>query len=199
MKTWKDALDGVALYREVLASAEDNSITVVIIGTMHNFYGLLKSKEDKYSSLDGEDLVKKKVAQVVTMGGNFIDGNGFDRTNWGGSETLCSYTDWSCLNTERNKMCRYVINHCPAPFVASGWEVGCGDYYNANYGNVITGQSLRKLDTTHILRRSYEYHFLTRGEKLLISVAIVTINALYIMPSEVKVIITPPLLMVKSL
>mgnify|MGYP001791647824 CR=1 FL=1 len=162
--SWKEALDGVSLYREILASAEDSSITVVIIGTMHNFYDLLQSEGDKFSELDGVQLVEKKVAQVVTMGGNFIDGQGYDRTNWGGSDLLCEYTDWSCLNQERNEMCRYVIEHCPSPFVASGWEVGCGDYYNANFGNVMTGQSLRKLDTTHILRRSYEYHFVTRGE-----------------------------------
>lgn len=162
--SWKEALDGVSLYREILASAEDSSITVVIIGTMHNFYDLLRSGGDKFSELDGVQLVEKKVAQVVTMGGNFIDGQGYDRTNWGGSDLLCEYTDWSCLNQERNEMCRYVIEHCPSPFVASGWEVGCGDYYNANFGNVMTGQSLRELDTTHILRRSYEYHFVTRDE-----------------------------------
>ena len=164
LKSWKDAIDGVALYREILASAEDHSITVVIIGTMQNFADLLRSEGDHFSSLSGVELVEQKVEQVVTMGGNFIDGKGLDRTNWGGSEKLCSYTDWSCINEDRNAMCRYVIEHCPSPFVASGWEVGCGDYYNANYGNVMTGHHLRDLDTTHILRRSYEYHFLTRGE-----------------------------------
>ncbi len=164
LRSWKDAMDGVALYREILASAADKSITIVIIGTMHNFADLLKSKGDQFSLLTGKELVKQKVEQVVTMGGNFIEGKGYDRTNWGGSKTLCSYTDWSCINKERNKMCRYVIKHCPSPFIASGWEVGCGDYYNANYGNVITGQGLRDLDSSHILRRSYEYHFLTRGE-----------------------------------
>lgn len=158
-----DALDGVKLYREILASAEDKSITVVIIGTMHNFYGLLKSGPDQWSDLDGEALVEKKVEKVVTMGGNFIDGKGLDRTNWGGAEELCSYTDWSCVREERNRMCRYVIDHCPAPFIASGWEVGCGDYYEANYGNVMTGQGLKRLPKDHIIRRSYEYHFDFRG------------------------------------
>jgi len=164
LKSWKEALDGVALYREVLASAEDKSITVAIIGTMHNFYALLKSEADVYSSLSGKDLVEQKVKEVVTMGGNFIDGKGYDRTNWGGADQLCSYTEWSCLNESRNRMCRYVIDNCPSPFIASGWEVGCGDYYEANYGNVMTGQSLIKLDSNHILRRSYEYHFKTRRE-----------------------------------
>ena len=63
LKSWKDAKDGVALYREVLASAEDTSITVIVVGTMHNFAGLLKSSGDQYSPLSGVDLVKKKVAK----------------------------------------------------------------------------------------------------------------------------------------
>ncbi|MEL6845628.1 MAG: hypothetical protein AAFP02_20685, partial [Bacteroidota bacterium] len=61
-------------------------------------------------------------------------------------------------------MCRYVIENCPSPFIASGWEVGCGDYHEAAQGNVITGQKLLELDSTHVLRRSYEYHFQARGE-----------------------------------
>ncbi len=88
---------------------------------------------------------------------------GLDRTNWGGAEELCSYTEWSCVREERNRMCRYVIENCTAPFVASGWEVGCGDYYNAAYGNVMTGQGLKDLAPDHIIRKSYEFHFETRG------------------------------------
>lgn len=163
IESWEEAKDGVALYREILAAANDKSITVVIIGTMHNFYGLLKSGPDRSSILTGKELVRRKVAEVVTMGGNFIDGKGLDRTNWGGAEELCSYTDWSCVKEERNAMCRYVIENCPAPFIASGWEVGCGDYYNAEYGNVMTGQGLKDLAKDHIIRKSYEFHFKFRG------------------------------------
>ncbi|MDW3196037.1 MAG: nucleoside hydrolase [Cytophagales bacterium] len=163
VKSWEEARDGVSLYREILAAAKEKSITVVIIGTMHNFYGLLQSGPDRNSTLTGKELVKEKVAEVVTMGGNFIDGKGLDRTNWGGAEELCSYTDWSCVKEERNAMCRYVIENCQAPFIASGWEVGCGDYYNAEYGNVITGQGLKGLAEDHIIRKSYEFHFQFRG------------------------------------
>ena len=163
MKSWEESLDAVALYREILASAENESITIVVIGTQHNFYGLLKSGPCKYSDKTGIELVKEKVKLVGTMGGNFIDGKGLDRTNWGGANALCDYTFWSCLNEERNRMCRFVIDNCPAPFMASGWEVGCGDYHNANYGNVMTGQGLKKLDENHIIRKCYEYHFKYRG------------------------------------
>ena len=163
LEKWDDVNDAVAMYREILASAADKSITIVVIGTMHNFYGLLKSGACEYSGLSGKELVHKKVKLVATMGGNFIDGKGLDRTNWGGADKLCEYTSWSCLNKERNEMCRFVIENNPAPFMASGWEVGCGDYYNANFGNVMTGQGLKKLDKDNIVRRSYEYHFEHRG------------------------------------
>ena len=60
-------------------------------------------------------------------------------------------------------MCRYVIDNCPAPFIASGWEVGCGDYHDANRGNVMTGQALKELHEDNIIRNCYEYHFKFRG------------------------------------
>ncbi|MEM8507082.1 MAG: hypothetical protein AAF717_04595 [Bacteroidota bacterium] len=93
------------------------------------------------------------------LGGNFLNNKGWDRTNWGGSEHLCAYTDWSCLNEERNLMCRYVIENCPAPFMASGWENGNGDYLNANNGYVMTGQGLKQLPEDHIIRVGYEKYF----------------------------------------
>lgn len=163
LKSHTDALDSVSLYREILASAEPKSITIVVIGTMHNLSALLKSGGCSFSPLSGIELVKQKVKLVCTMGGNFIEGQGHDRTNWGGSDALCGYTEWSCLNKERNEMCRFVIENCSSPFVASGWEVGCGDYHNAKRGNVMTGQALKQLDDNHIVRRSYEFHFAARG------------------------------------
>jgi len=163
IEKWEDSYDGVKLYRELLESAEDTSITVVIIGTMHNFHDLLKSEPDELSPKAGKQLVAEKVKLVTTMGGNFLNNKGLDRTNWGGSETLCPYTEWSCLNEERNRMCRHVIENCPAPFMASGWENGNGDYYGAQNGNVMSGQALKTLPESHIIRQSYEKHFAYRG------------------------------------
>ena len=160
---YRDAIDSVALYREVLANAEPHNVTVIVIGTMHNLAALLQSDACEHSPLSGIDLVRDKVRQVVAMGGNFIDGAGHDRTNWGGADALCGYTEWSCLNASRNELTRYVIEHCPAPLVASGWEVGCGDYHDAQRGNVMTGQGLKALPEGHIARASYEYHFAHRG------------------------------------
>ena len=159
IESWNKSVDGVGLYREILASAPDTSITVVIVGTMHNFYGLLQSSPCKFSGKNGVELVRDKVKMVVTMGGNFPEGKGYDRANWGGSDKLCPSYSWACLDKERNAMVRYVLEHCQAPFIASGWEVGNGSFNNLGYGTVWTGQGLKQLPANHIIRRGYEYHF----------------------------------------
>jgi hypothetical protein len=50
IESWNKSVDGVALYREILASAPDTSITVVIVGTMHNFFCSLRRNGKLYST-----------------------------------------------------------------------------------------------------------------------------------------------------
>jgi hypothetical protein len=157
LENWENAIDAVSLYREILSSAEDSSITIVVVGSMRNIYGLLKSEPDDYSDKSGVELIGKKVKLIVSMGGNFINGRGIDRANWGGSDEI-----WG-LNKEQNRITRYVLENCSAPLVASGWEVGDGNFRNANFGRVATGQGLKKLENDHIVRRAYEYHYKQRG------------------------------------
>ena len=61
----------VDLYRKTLAAQPDNSVTVVAVGFMQNLDNLLASKADTYSTLNGKDLVKKKVKQLVIMGASY--------------------------------------------------------------------------------------------------------------------------------
>ncbi|MEM9159563.1 MAG: hypothetical protein AAGB46_10980 [Verrucomicrobiota bacterium] len=160
-----DAPAAERLYREILASSPDRSVTIIVIGTLHNIEYLLKTKGDEFSPLSGVELVSKKVAQVVSMGGNFIDGSGHDRANWGGSEFLCRPDrTWACLDKQRNELSRFVVENCPAPFVASGWENGNGQFNEAEQGDVRTGQGLKNLPEGHVIRRSYEHHFESRGQ-----------------------------------
>ena len=114
-----DALDSVALYREILASAEPRSSTIVGIGTMHDLSALLESDLCKFSELNGKDLVENSFLQVVATGGNLIDGKGRDRRNRSGADALCDYNEWSCQNKERTAVCHFVFENCKAPFVAS--------------------------------------------------------------------------------
>lgn len=62
--------DAVALYRKILAQADDNSVTILSIGFLTNISRLLESGPDVYSSLTGVDLVKRKVRSVVAMCGS---------------------------------------------------------------------------------------------------------------------------------
>jgi hypothetical protein len=107
--------------------------------------------------------VERKVAEIATMGGNFINGAGFDRTNWGGSKSLGKVASWARLNSERNALSRYIIDHCPVPLIASGWENGNGTFAGANQGDVRAGQRLKEKSESNITRRAYEHHFATRG------------------------------------
>lgn len=65
------APDAVSLYREILAAQPDHSVVIVTVGYLTNLSYLLESGVDKISSLNGKDLVQKKVKQLVCMGGRY--------------------------------------------------------------------------------------------------------------------------------
>ena len=74
VKTSDDVPGAVALYRRLLTSEPDRSVTIVSLGGYTNLAGLLDSKPDKDSSLDGRALVEKKVKRLVIMDGLFPGG-----------------------------------------------------------------------------------------------------------------------------
>ena len=61
----------VSLYRKTLAAQADRSVKIVVVGFHKNLADLLKSGSDGYSSLSGKELVKRKVRQLVVMGGSY--------------------------------------------------------------------------------------------------------------------------------
>ncbi|POS72471.1 inosine/uridine-preferring nucleoside hydrolase [Diaporthe helianthi] len=110
-----DAWDPVALYRKTLSEAADDSVTIASIGFLNNLSGLLNSSGDSYSELTGAELVERKVAQLVVMGGAYPSGHEFNF--WGYDPAATAY----------------VINNWKGPMVFSGSELG---------GNVTTGGGL---------------------------------------------------------
>lgn len=93
----------VSLYREVLAEAEDNSVTIIAVGTLLNVYDLFVSEPDEYSNWSGEELVNKKVKRLICMGGKFPEGQ---ETNFRNAASEA----------------RYVNLYWPTPIVYCGWE-----------------------------------------------------------------------------
>jgi inosine-uridine nucleoside N-ribohydrolase len=70
--------DAVKIYRKVLASQPDKSVTIVTIGFLTNLSNLLNSAPDEYSPLDGKQLIQKKVKLLVSMAGKYPSGYEFN-------------------------------------------------------------------------------------------------------------------------
>ncbi|MEO8416091.1 MAG: nucleoside hydrolase, partial [Ginsengibacter sp.] len=105
IKNNSEVPDAVELYRKILAQQPDNSVTIVTIGFLTNISNLLQSGPDHYSSLNGSELVKKKVRQLVCMAGKFPKGYEFNVK-------------------EDARASRYVFEHWQKPVLFSGFEIG---------------------------------------------------------------------------
>lgn len=70
--------DAVEVYRKVLSSQPDHSVTIVTVGFFTNLANLLNSKPDQFSKLAGKELVKRKIKLLVSMGGWYPSGREFN-------------------------------------------------------------------------------------------------------------------------
>ncbi|MBU1823281.1 MAG: nucleoside hydrolase [Bacteroidetes bacterium] len=118
IKSNEQAEDALSLYRRILASQPDGSVTIVTVGFLTNMADLLISKPDKYSPLNGRELINRKVKKLVSMAGRFPAGKEF--------------------NVDRDPVSsKIVFNGWPTPIVFSGWEIG---------SNIYTGLPLSRND-----------------------------------------------------
>src|SRR5688572_12735058 len=69
IKMNSEAPDAISVYRKVLAKQPDKSVTIITVGFLTNLADLLRSAPDQHSTLDGRQLVEKKVKQLVSMAG----------------------------------------------------------------------------------------------------------------------------------
>lgn len=100
-----DAGDAVELYRKILSGQPDTSVTIITVGFLTNISNLLQSSPDKYSTLNGKELVDKKVKKLVSMAGKFPEGSEF--------------------NVEIDAAAsQYVFENFSRPVVLSGFEIG---------------------------------------------------------------------------
>jgi hypothetical protein len=100
-----------SLYRQLLATQPDRSVTIVSVGFTSNLDDLLLSGPDEHSPLNGADLVAEKVKLWVAMAGQFPNS---DENPWGG--------EWNLVNDLRASIITTAI--WPTPVVFSGFEVG---------------------------------------------------------------------------
>ena len=129
--TYNDVPDAVDLYRKILASATDSSITVVTVGPLLNIRRLLQSGADKHSALKGSELISKKVKEFVMMGGKFPKGD--DEWNFNGN--MLGVT-------------KFVIDNLKVPIVFSGFELGV---------QIKTGATFNDIDKDTPLYQGFRY------------------------------------------
>lgn len=109
IKSNSQAIEAVALYRKTLASQADGSVIVISVGFFTNLADLLRSGADKYSKLNGIQLVKQKVKNLVSM----ATGIGAD------SKTFSEYN----VNVDAASA-QEVFKNWPTPITLSGFEIG---------------------------------------------------------------------------
>jgi pyrimidine-specific ribonucleoside hydrolase len=105
VKSTADVPDAVSVYRKVLYSQPDTSVTIVTVGFLTNLAGLLQSPADSICPLSGKDLILKKVKKLVSMAGKFPSGNE--------------------LNVHMDSTASaYVYENWPTPVIFTGFEIG---------------------------------------------------------------------------
>ena len=100
-----DVPDAVNLYRQILAKQPDRSVTIISVGFLTNLASLLRSGPDQYSTLSGQELVRRKVKKLVSMAGKFPKGREFN----------------VFMDTPASKI---VYAGWPTPMLLSGFEIG---------------------------------------------------------------------------
>lgn len=109
VKSNDEATDAVKLYRKMLSSQPDKSVTIVTVGFFTNLANLLDSSPDEYSSFSGQQLVAKKVKQLVAMAGGLdsLGNNGYE------------FNVMADIPASQK-----VFNNWPTPITLTGLEIG---------------------------------------------------------------------------
>ncbi len=105
------AEDAVVLYRRILSTQADQSVTLVTIGDMTNLAKLVREPA-KDGQTSGSDLIARKVKLWICMGGNFIGHPAHDDLKRGNNNF-----------TVDAKATYAAITNWPAPIVFAGREV----------------------------------------------------------------------------
>lgn len=126
----------VDLYRKVLAAQPDKSVTLIAVGPSTNISNLLNSAPDHYSSLNGVELVRKKV-KFYAAGGN---GNG--GLPWG----QAGFNYYMDLTSAANE-----LNLLPSDFPTI--------FAGGSGSKLEMGSGLSTTRWDHIIRKSYESYF----------------------------------------
>jgi inosine-uridine nucleoside N-ribohydrolase len=109
IKSNEEAENAVSLYRKILSTEPDQSVTIVTVGFLTNMADLLRSKPDNHSPLDGKSLIQKKVKQLVCMAGRF-------------DQEMGKFKEFNVVKDAASS--KIVFNEWNTPIIFSGFEIG---------------------------------------------------------------------------
>jgi hypothetical protein len=141
VKTADAIPDAVSVYRDVLEKQPDGSVVVATLGYLTNLKNLLElpAEGDRVSGLE---LIKKKVARWVCLGGNFVGQPPKDDLKLGN------------VNFQRDaESAHYAIANWPGEIVFVGREIGSVP------SGLKLGKSLARTPQSNPVRRAYEHYF----------------------------------------
>ncbi len=121
-------LDSVPLLRKLLAESEEK-VSLVVVGPMSNIAGLLRTKADEYSPLDGKALVKEKVDVAYIMGGSFHVGESPEQ----GIISKYVFSEWNILQDIPSAI--EVANNLPCETLFVPHEAGYSVWTNMKSGD----------------------------------------------------------------
>lgn len=101
------AEEATALYRKILAKADNKSVVIVTVGPLKNIENLLASGGDENSPWSGKKLIKRKVKEFVVMGGQFPAGK----------------NEWN-FNGDMLGVTQRVVEQLKVPVTFLGFELG---------------------------------------------------------------------------
>lgn len=134
--TQQAAPDVVKVYRKVLASQPDQSVTLITVGPSTNIHNLLNSTADEYSPLTGVELMRRKV-KLYAAGGN---------GNAGLPKGKCGFNYYMDLASASGEL-KLLPSDFPTVFAGgSGLKLEIGS-------------ALSKARSDHIIRKSYEAYY----------------------------------------
>lgn len=130
-KSNEEAEEAVLLYRRLLAES-DEKVDIVEIGFPQVLAQLVESAPDKYSSLNGAELIKEKVNALWFMAGKWDEQGGREHN--------------FCNNARSINGGIIVLEKWPADIIMLGWEVG---------NTVITGGNLPEDDQLKMIMNDH--------------------------------------------
>lgn len=138
--------DAVTLYRKILSESRDHSVLIFSVGFANNLARLLMSQPDEYSSLDGVELVRRKVKGVHLQAGHY-----------GKAEE----PDYNFMSDPEHA--KILIEKCPAPMFFSPQEAG--DLVNYKPEDILADYEFWG-KTDHPMYHVYKHHFVDPGQRM---------------------------------